>query len=214
MFAVGASLSVPFFTIVTRKSYGLGAMAMAGGMAVGGNVFHVSWPSAEAGPMGVEGAVELGFSKELAEVSGGSSGISSGRCAAAKRVISYHHLLVLLVLVLLVLVLVLSTTTTYYYYFLLLLLLLPGGADLGGGAAATLHLARRGGVRARRCTERCAHAGDGRRDRSRRVARVDRDGARGKPAAATRGQGATGQEAAVRLSVVIHEHKKVMKTSR
>ena len=42
-------------------------MAMAGGMSVGGNVFHVSWPSAEAGPMGIEGAVELGFSKELAE---------------------------------------------------------------------------------------------------------------------------------------------------
>ena len=40
---------------------------MAGGMSVGGNVFHVSWPSAEAGPMGIEGAVELGFSKELAE---------------------------------------------------------------------------------------------------------------------------------------------------
>ena len=105
-----------------------------------------------------------------------------------------------------------------YYLLVPPLLLLPpllsGGADLSRGAAATLHLARRGGVRARRCTERCAHAGDGRRDRSRRVARVDRDGARGEPAAATRGQGAPGQEAAVRLAVVIHEHKKVMKSSR
>ncbi len=29
MFVVGASLTVPFFTIVLRKSYGLGAQAMA-----------------------------------------------------------------------------------------------------------------------------------------------------------------------------------------
>ena len=66
MFNVAASLRTPFFTIVLRKSYGLGAMAMAGGMSVGPNVFHTSWPSAEAGPMGLEGAVELGFAKELA----------------------------------------------------------------------------------------------------------------------------------------------------
>ena len=49
LFAVASSLSVPFFTIVLRKSYGLGAMAMSGGLAVGPNVFHASWPSAEAG---------------------------------------------------------------------------------------------------------------------------------------------------------------------
>jgi len=66
LFAVGSSLSVPFFTVVLRKAYGLGAMAMAGGMSVGPNVFHASWPSAEAGPMNLEGAVELGFAKELA----------------------------------------------------------------------------------------------------------------------------------------------------
>ena len=44
-----------------------GAMAMAGGQAVGPNLFHVSWPSAESGPMNLEGAVQLGFSKELAK---------------------------------------------------------------------------------------------------------------------------------------------------
>ena len=38
---------------------------MSGGMSVGPNVFHASWPSAEAGPMGLEGAVQLGFAKEL-----------------------------------------------------------------------------------------------------------------------------------------------------
>src|SRR5207237_8841947 len=31
MFVTGASLTVPFFTIVLRKGYGLGAQAMAGG---------------------------------------------------------------------------------------------------------------------------------------------------------------------------------------
>ena len=41
-------------------------MAMAGGLSCGPNVFHASWPSAEAGPMGLEGAVSLGFAKELA----------------------------------------------------------------------------------------------------------------------------------------------------
>ena len=66
MFAVAASLSVPRFTIVTRKAYGLGAMAMMGGQACGHhNAFHVSWPTAEAGPMNLEGAVALGFAKEL-----------------------------------------------------------------------------------------------------------------------------------------------------
>ena len=51
MFAVGASMSVPIFSIVTRKAYGLGAMAMAGGQACGANAFHVSWPSGERSPM-------------------------------------------------------------------------------------------------------------------------------------------------------------------
>ena len=66
MFSVGSSLKVPSFTIVTRKAYGLGAMAMMGGQAVGeNNTFHISWPTAEAGPMNLEGAVSLGFAKEL-----------------------------------------------------------------------------------------------------------------------------------------------------
>ena len=47
MFSVAASLSVPFFTVVTRKAYGLGAQAMSGGASVGRNAFHVSWPTAE-----------------------------------------------------------------------------------------------------------------------------------------------------------------------
>ncbi|HEX7838403.1 MAG TPA: carboxyl transferase domain-containing protein, partial [Kofleriaceae bacterium] len=64
MFVVGASLTVPYFTVILRKSYGLGAMAMAAGDFHGG-VFIVAWPTGELGPMGFEGAVKLGYRKEL-----------------------------------------------------------------------------------------------------------------------------------------------------
>jgi len=67
MFVVGASLTVPFFTIVLRKGYGLGAQAMAGG-SFHAPVFTVAWPTAEFGGMGLEGAVKLGFQKELEAV--------------------------------------------------------------------------------------------------------------------------------------------------
>jgi acetyl/propionyl-CoA carboxylase alpha subunit/acetyl-CoA carboxylase carboxyltransferase component len=67
MFVVGASLSVPCFTIVLRKSYGLGAQAMAGGSHKA-PLFTVSWPTGEFGGMGLEGAVKLGFRKELAAI--------------------------------------------------------------------------------------------------------------------------------------------------
>jgi len=58
---------VPFFTIVLRKSYGLGAQAMAGG-SFKVPFFVVSWPTGEFGGMGLEGAVKLGFRKELAAI--------------------------------------------------------------------------------------------------------------------------------------------------
>jgi len=67
MFVVGASLTVPFCTIVLRKGYGLGAMAMAGG-SFKAPLFTVAWPTGEFGGMGLEGAVKLGFRKELAAV--------------------------------------------------------------------------------------------------------------------------------------------------
>jgi acetyl-CoA carboxylase carboxyltransferase component len=65
MFVTGGSLSVPFFTIVLRKGYGLGAQAMAGG-SFRAPFFTVSWPTGEFGGMGLEGAVKLGYRKELA----------------------------------------------------------------------------------------------------------------------------------------------------
>jgi acetyl-CoA carboxylase carboxyltransferase component len=64
MFVTGANLSVPFGTIVLRKGYGLGAQAMAGG-SFKAPLFCVSWPTGEFGGMGLEGAVRLGFRKEL-----------------------------------------------------------------------------------------------------------------------------------------------------
>lgn len=65
MFILGAQLTVPFGMIILRKGYGLGAMAMAGG-SFRAPQFTVAWPTGEIGGMGLEGAVRLGFSKELA----------------------------------------------------------------------------------------------------------------------------------------------------
>jgi acetyl-CoA carboxylase carboxyltransferase component len=64
MFVTSASLTVPFFTIVLRKGYGLGAQAMAGG-SFKAPLFTVSWPTGEFGGMGLEGAVKLGYRNEL-----------------------------------------------------------------------------------------------------------------------------------------------------
>ena len=67
LFVTGANLGVPFGTIVLRKAYGLGAQAMAGGSFHAG-AFAISWPTGEFGGMGLEGAVKLGFRKELEAV--------------------------------------------------------------------------------------------------------------------------------------------------
>jgi acetyl/propionyl-CoA carboxylase alpha subunit/acetyl-CoA carboxylase carboxyltransferase component len=67
MFVLGARLTVPLGVIILRKGYGLGAMAMAGG-SFRAPQFTVAWPTGEIGGMGLEGAVRLGFSKELAAV--------------------------------------------------------------------------------------------------------------------------------------------------
>jgi acetyl-CoA carboxylase carboxyltransferase component len=67
MFVTGASITVPFFTVVLRKGYGLGAMAMAGG-SFKAPLFTVAWPTGEFGGMGLEGAVRLGYRDELAAI--------------------------------------------------------------------------------------------------------------------------------------------------
>jgi acetyl/propionyl-CoA carboxylase alpha subunit/acetyl-CoA carboxylase carboxyltransferase component len=67
MFVTGANVRVPFFTIVLRKGYGLGAQAMAGG-SFKTPIFTLSWPTGEFGGMGLEGAVKLGYRNELAAI--------------------------------------------------------------------------------------------------------------------------------------------------
>ncbi len=64
LFLTGSKLRVPVVAIFLRKAYGLGAMAMTGGSFVS-PVYAAAWPTGEFGGMGLEGAVRLGFSKEL-----------------------------------------------------------------------------------------------------------------------------------------------------
>lgn len=64
LFVTAAALRVPVLSVVLRRGYGLGAMALTAGH------FHApvatcAWPSGEFGAMGIEGAVRLGFRKEL-----------------------------------------------------------------------------------------------------------------------------------------------------
>ena len=64
MFVTGANLSVPFFTIVLRKAYGIGAELMAGGWFKAPR-FVVSWPTGEFGGMNIEGNVKLAHGAQL-----------------------------------------------------------------------------------------------------------------------------------------------------
>ena len=64
MFVTARSISVPLFGVVLRKCYGLGAQAMLAGGTYD-DFFTVAWPTGEFGPMGLEGAVRLGYRKEL-----------------------------------------------------------------------------------------------------------------------------------------------------
>jgi acetyl/propionyl-CoA carboxylase alpha subunit/acetyl-CoA carboxylase carboxyltransferase component len=67
LFIIGANLTVPMFSVVLRKSYGLGALAMIGG-SYPASVFAVAWPTGEFGGMGLEGSVKLGYRNELAAI--------------------------------------------------------------------------------------------------------------------------------------------------
>jgi acetyl/propionyl-CoA carboxylase alpha subunit/acetyl-CoA carboxylase carboxyltransferase component len=67
LFNVGANMTAPFFSVVVRKSYGLGAQAMFGAGSLVG-FFTVAWPTAEFAGMNIEGAVKLGYRKELTAI--------------------------------------------------------------------------------------------------------------------------------------------------
>lgn len=64
LFIAGAKFAQPLVAVFLRKGYGLGAMAMAGGGFLRPN-YMLAWPTGEFGAMGLEGAVRLGFRKEL-----------------------------------------------------------------------------------------------------------------------------------------------------
>jgi acetyl-CoA carboxylase carboxyltransferase component len=64
LFIAAAHLRVPFLSVVLRKGYGLGAMAMTAG-GFHSPLLTVAWPTGEFGAMGLEGAVRLGYKKEL-----------------------------------------------------------------------------------------------------------------------------------------------------
>ncbi|MEJ8852059.1 carboxyl transferase domain-containing protein [Variovorax rhizosphaerae] len=85
MFMVAAHLRVPYFCVVLRKGYGLGAQAMAAG-GFDAPVFTVAWPTGEFGAMGLEGAVRLGFRKELEAVAEGTE-----RDALFKRLVDQQY---------------------------------------------------------------------------------------------------------------------------
>ncbi|HEV2813447.1 MAG TPA: carboxyl transferase domain-containing protein [Solirubrobacteraceae bacterium] len=64
LLVTGAALRVPFAAVILRRGYGLGAQAMVAG-SLHEPLLTVAWPAAHLGPMGLEGAVKLGFRKEL-----------------------------------------------------------------------------------------------------------------------------------------------------
>src|SRR5665811_413723 len=71
MFLAAAHLRVPYLSVVLRKGYGLGAMAMTAG-GFHSPLFTVAWPTGEFGAMGLDGAVRLGYRKELEALPEGS----------------------------------------------------------------------------------------------------------------------------------------------
>ena len=69
LFLAGANFTQPLVTVILRKAYGLGAMAMAGG-GFDAPAFCCAWPTGEIGAMGLEGAVRLGYRDHLAAFPG------------------------------------------------------------------------------------------------------------------------------------------------
>jgi acetyl-CoA carboxylase carboxyltransferase component len=67
LFVTGANLETPRFSIILRKGYALGSLAVMTGSSRA-PVFTVSWPGAEFGGMNLESGVLLGAREELAKI--------------------------------------------------------------------------------------------------------------------------------------------------
>jgi acetyl-CoA carboxylase carboxyltransferase component len=85
MFVAGARLTVPVCAVVLRKAYGLGAMAMTAG-DLRRPAITVAWPTGEFGGMGLEGAVRLGYRKELEAI-----GDPAGRRARYEELVTEQY---------------------------------------------------------------------------------------------------------------------------
>jgi acetyl-CoA carboxylase carboxyltransferase component len=85
LFVAGATLRVPLCAVILRKAYGLGAQAMAGG-SLHEPALTVGWPTAELGAMGLEGAVKLGFRRELDSIAD-----ESERAERLKEMVAHAH---------------------------------------------------------------------------------------------------------------------------
>ncbi|MDI6872540.1 MAG: carboxyl transferase domain-containing protein [Bacillota bacterium] len=59
-----AGISVPRFSIVTRKGYGAAYIAMGGGRSADADL-SLAWPTAEICAMPIEGAVDIGYRREI-----------------------------------------------------------------------------------------------------------------------------------------------------
>ncbi|SDI49812.1 carboxyl transferase domain-containing protein [Lutimaribacter saemankumensis] len=81
LFLAGAHFGQPMVTVILRKAYGLGAMAMAGG-GFDRPQLCCAWPTGEVGAMGLEGAVRLGARDHLAAI-----GDESAREAEFRRLV-------------------------------------------------------------------------------------------------------------------------------
>jgi acetyl/propionyl-CoA carboxylase alpha subunit/acetyl-CoA carboxylase carboxyltransferase component len=67
LFVAGASLTTQIITVIVRRAYGLGALALAGGSTREPFV-TVAWPTAELGGEGLEGTVQITGRSELAAI--------------------------------------------------------------------------------------------------------------------------------------------------
>lgn len=72
LFNTAASVTTPWVGLFLRRGYGLGAMALVGG-SFEFPTLTASWPQGEFGGMGLEGAVRLGFKKELEAIPAGEA---------------------------------------------------------------------------------------------------------------------------------------------
>jgi len=87
MFVAAGALTIPVVAVVLRRAYGLGAQAMAAG-SLRVPLATVAWPSGELGGMGLEGAVRLGFRRELEAI---DDPVARNEAEAAMISAAYEH---------------------------------------------------------------------------------------------------------------------------